>query len=123
MVIFCCSNDKNISIELKRTFLKTFEIKAPNDKEREKILSWILQSKDIKTNIDLNEISNKTHGFLFEDLKTLVHYAITDFYKTNNLEEKHVPKDYFFQALGESISQDNYLKIIAANFRFNAIKL
>ncbi|EEZ99865.1 Transitional endoplasmic reticulum ATPase TER94-like Protein [Tribolium castaneum] len=113
LILICCSSDKNIPIELKRTFLKTFEIKAPNDQEREKILNWILKSQDVTTDIDMSEIANKTHGFLFEDLQTLVHYAMTDFTNEKKSAERCVvSQDYFFRAL--DLMQSNYSESLGA---------
>ncbi|XP_044256953.1 peroxisome assembly factor 2 [Tribolium madens] len=108
LILICCSSDKNIPIELRRTFLKTFEIKAPNDQEREKILNWILESKNITSGINMSQIANKTHGFLFEDLRTLIHYAETE----NNLEEKFIPRDNFLRAL--DLMQSNYSESLGA---------
>ena len=97
--MFCCCNEKCIPGELKRIFLKIFDIKAPNDSEREKILWWILESMNAKTDADINGIANKTHGFLFEDLKALAHRAVTEFYSEHTNEES-VPENYFLRALG-----------------------
>ncbi|KAJ3662141.1 hypothetical protein Zmor_006500 [Zophobas morio] len=98
LVMFCCCNEKCIPGELKRIFLKIFDIKAPNDSEREKILWWILESMNAKTDADINGIANKTHGFLFEDLKALAHRAVTEFYSEHTNEES-VPENYFLRAL------------------------
>jgi peroxin-6 len=112
LILFCSSNDKDIPIELKRLFLKTFEIKAPNEQERESILWWIIKTNEIKTDVDLNNIANKTHGFFFEDLRTLVLHAVTEFHNNNNNTKSNLPEHYFLQAV--ELMQLNYNESLGA---------
>lgn len=100
MILFCSSNEKSaIPVGLKRLFLKSFEIKAPSEDERERILQWILTEHRIETDgVDLKEVANKTRGFFFDDLKALVHYA--DLNRTKN-PGGGLTEQYFFEALGD----------------------
>lgn len=98
-IIFCCTNDKNIPVELRRIFLKTFEIKAPGDSDREQMLRWILEDFNIPyTSVNLSNLANKTHGFLFEDLKALVQYALYEIHKNN--DDYDILEQHFIKALG-----------------------
>jgi AAA+ superfamily predicted ATPase len=123
LILFCSSNDKDIPIELKRLFLKTFEIKAPNEQERESILWWIIKTNEIKTDVDLNNIANKTHGFFFEDLRTLVLHAVTEFHNNHNNTKSNLPEHYFLQAVGMVHKIRIQIKYIIFHFRINAVKL
>ncbi|XP_072375630.1 peroxisomal ATPase PEX6 [Diabrotica undecimpunctata] len=75
VLLFCCSNQKEIPPDLKKLFLQTFDICTPSDLERERHLRWICEERNIETDIDFSEVANKTHGFVFEDLRALVYYA------------------------------------------------
>lgn len=95
LLVFCCTNDKNIPTDLKKLFLESFDVIAPNDIQREKNFQWILEDEKLVANFDLREVANKTHGFYFEDLRALVYYAKRNFVKENGsgkqiiLEEPH----------------------------------
>lgn len=89
--------------------MKIFELKSPTESERGSILEWFFQTLCIEINCDLNKIANRTHGFLFEDLKTLIDFALIDFYREQkiNLEildfskfSKALPEKYLLEALG-----------------------
>ncbi|CAH0547485.1 unnamed protein product [Brassicogethes aeneus] len=75
ILLFCCSNEKNIPSELQRIFLETFTISSPNDVQRKDLLKWIMDKNKINYKVNLDHVANKTHGFLFEDLKALVYFS------------------------------------------------
>lgn len=75
LILICSSNIQDLPSELSRLFLEIIEIKAPNSKERCEMLKWILKCKNLRYKFDLNELANKTNGFLLEDLKALTYYA------------------------------------------------
>lgn len=68
------SNSKELPSDLGRMFLETIKINAPSQEERELLLSWILANESLTSDY-VKDIAAKTHGFLFEDLKALVHFA------------------------------------------------
>ncbi|KAJ8930076.1 hypothetical protein NQ314_017183 [Rhamnusium bicolor] len=100
VILFCCSNEKDIPADLKKIFLETFDINAPHCSEREQNLRWILEERSIKTNVNLSEIANKTHGFFFEDLNALVYYAKID----NKIMSSHIERNI--------LTQENFLTAI-----------
>ncbi|KAL1516916.1 hypothetical protein ABEB36_000748 [Hypothenemus hampei] len=109
VVLFCCTSSKDIPIELKRAFLEIFDINAPTSEEREQILKWLLEKNDIALkNIDLKAIANKTNGFYFKDLQTLVHYI------EHNLENftDELGQKYFENAI--DFMQSNYSESLGA---------
>ncbi|KAL3275964.1 hypothetical protein HHI36_020696 [Cryptolaemus montrouzieri] len=75
LILFCSSNEENISGRLKREFLEIFKINVLTEEERTKNLEWLLESYGLSYEGDIHEISQKTNSFLFEDLKALVHKA------------------------------------------------
>lgn len=103
VILFCCSNSKDIPAEFKRVFLEIFDINAPTDLEREKILTWVIEKNDIELEaVDLKKVANKTHGFYFEDLKALVYYAESSFYKKCGDGDRAVLKEEDFEyAIGK----------------------
>lgn len=99
IMVFCCTNDKSIPVELRRIFLKTFEIKAPSELDRGQMLQWILEDLKVpSTSVNLNNFANKTHGFLFEDLKALVQSALCELHQNNY--DYDVLEQYLDKALG-----------------------
>ncbi|KAJ8919711.1 hypothetical protein NQ315_006239 [Exocentrus adspersus] len=78
VLLFCCSNSKTIPTDLKKLFLETFDVDAPDAMQRKENLRWIIQDRDTNTDANLDEVADKTHGFFFEDLKALVYFAERD---------------------------------------------
>lgn len=74
IILICVSNSKELPSDLGRMFLETIKINAPSQEERELLLSWILANESLTSDY-VKDIAAKTHGFLFEDLKALVHFA------------------------------------------------
>lgn len=101
VILFACSNSKTVPVDLKKNFLETFEIDAPDAVQREEILTWILEERGAKIEADLGEIANKTHGFFFEDLKALVYYAEMDGMKLESDGETVVTEVNFLSAIGD----------------------
>lgn len=98
ILLFCCSNKSNTPTELKKLFLETFEISAPDDTQRQLNLKWILEDERLEVDFDLQKVANKTHGFYFEDTKALVYYA-----KKNSMEKKGdevLKEEHFNEAIG-----------------------
>lgn len=75
IILICLANENDIPSDLSRLFLDIFHIKSPNQTERFELLKWIININNIKCDLNLNDVANKTHGFLYEDLKALVYYA------------------------------------------------
>lgn len=104
ILLFCISNAKETSVDASRLFLEVFDFIPPNKNIRFELLKWILNSKNLKTSADIEDISNKTHGFVFEDLNTLVYYAQRNYlleYSECNLDRPHLLSDVHFEkALG-----------------------
>ncbi|XP_056631650.1 peroxisomal ATPase PEX6 isoform X1 [Diorhabda sublineata] len=110
IVLFCCSNQKDISVNLKHLFLQTFEIKTSTDIQRELNLKWICEEKDEITDLDFHDLANKTHGFVFEDLKALVYHAEKTSRCSNNC--KIINMESFIEAI--DYMQRNYNESIGA---------
>lgn len=111
IVLFCCSNQRDIPVTLKQLFLQTFEIKAPTDTQRELSLKWICEEKNKITDVDFHTIANKTHGFFFEDLEALVYHA-----ERNSLKHSNSCKNIDIETFTEAIDymQRNYNESIGA---------
>lgn len=79
-------------------FLKILDIEAPTVIQREQILLWLLKSKNIQIEGDLNVIASKCHGLYYEDLEALVFHALKMSYSDGF--EGFINEKYFFKALG-----------------------
>ncbi|KAG5864634.1 hypothetical protein JTB14_031602 [Gonioctena quinquepunctata] len=101
--LFCCSNQKDIPTNLKKLFLETFDIGVPTESQRQLHLRWILEEGDFNTNADLSEIANKTHGFLYEDLRALVYYARKELRKTSGSSDTNLGEKHFMEAIGMNL--------------------
>ncbi|KAJ8936011.1 hypothetical protein NQ318_000669 [Aromia moschata] len=113
VILFCCSNEKNIHANLKKIFLETFEINAPDAKQREEMLEWILEERNVGSGTNLNDIANKTPGFYFEDLKALVYYAISNSKNVlSEAEKAMLSEENFTKAI--DYMQSNYSQSIGA---------
>lgn len=99
IIVVCISNKKEIHSDLKRMFLKIFDIETPTASEREQILSWLLTRKNLNISGDLNAIASKCHGFYYEDLEALVFHAL----KMNYADQfdGFINEECFFKALGK----------------------
>lgn len=101
LLLFCCTNDKNIPTDLKKLFLESFDITAPNDTQREENLKWILEDENLRVDFDLQKVANKIHGFYFEDIKALVYYTKGNFRRKNGvLKEVVLNEEHFADAIG-----------------------
>lgn len=106
VILFCCTNCKDIPAELKRMFLEIFQIDSPDDTERELMLEWILRKNDIDLGVGVNlkSVASKTNGFYFEDLAALVYYAENNFYKsTRRCPKIALDNDDLAKAIGKSV--------------------
>lgn len=114
VIVVCCSNTKEISPDLRRVFLETFEIDAPTDMERELCLEWILKKNDILLKgVDLKNIANKTNGFHIEDLILMVYYSENNFYQNSPKAECVILENDNFQYAIDYM-QSNYNESIGA---------
>ncbi|XP_031356547.1 peroxisome assembly factor 2 [Photinus pyralis] len=77
VILVCTSDSKEIPATLTRHFLEIFEIATPNTAQRAEILRWIVDARSIENNASLDEVAEKTHGFVLGDLRALVFYAKT----------------------------------------------
>ncbi|CAG9864772.1 unnamed protein product [Phyllotreta striolata] len=75
ILLFCCTDQDTIPSNLRKSFLETFEIRAPTGDERAEALKWITAGCKLDSGVDFDEIAQKTHGFFYEDLKALIYYA------------------------------------------------
>ncbi|KAK5640545.1 hypothetical protein RI129_011356 [Pyrocoelia pectoralis] len=75
LILLCTTDSKEIPAALTRHFLETFEISTPNTAQRVENLQWIIQSQNLTNNANLDEVAEKTHGFVLGDLNALVFYA------------------------------------------------
>lgn len=98
VIVVCISNQRKIHSDLKRTFLRIIDIRAPTPQEREGMLRWLLQYKGFNIKGDLLAVASKCHGFYYEDLEALVFHALK--MKYSNGFEGFIEEDYFFKALG-----------------------
>ncbi|CAG9816067.1 unnamed protein product [Phaedon cochleariae] len=105
VLLFCCSNKKDVPTDLKKLFLECFEISAPSDIQREQNMRWILDEKDFRTEANLADIANKTHGFYFGDLQALIYYAQKDF-RSTSIGEVNLGDVNFLKAIDHM--QKNY---------------
>lgn len=103
IIVVCISNKKQIHADLKRMFLKIFNIEVPTVAQREQMLLWLLKCKGLKPPSDLNAIASKCHGFYYEDLEALVFHSLKMSYSCG-LNDGPINEEHFFKALG------NYLK-------------
>lgn len=102
--VFCCSNDKKLPTDLKKLFLQTFDVTAPNDIQREQNLKWILEDEKLKVDFDLQKVANKIHGFYFEDIRALVYYAKKKYLEEKgNLKNVVLGEEHFGDAIGKNI--------------------
>ncbi|CAH1966793.1 unnamed protein product [Acanthoscelides obtectus] len=83
VLLFCSTSSKTTPFSLKKLFIDTFEVTL-NDTDRKENIRWILEDRGLKTDMNLEEIENKTKGLVFEDLRALVYYAEVDARKRNN---------------------------------------
>lgn len=82
--------------------MDTFTIDSPNRQQRENNLKWILDMNMISHNVNINEIADKTHGFLFDDLKALMYYAQNDAkFNNNNNSNAIITNENFLKSLGK----------------------
>lgn len=119
VIVICISNKKEIHSDLKRIFLKIFDIDAPSVTQREQILQWLLNRKHLNIRGDLNEIASKCHGFYYGDLEALVFHAL----KMNFTEwfDGFINGECFFKALGnDALIRGFKMFGIKIHFRFNA---
>lgn len=98
IIVICISNKKEIHSDLKRIFLKIFDIDAPTVTQREQMLLWLLNHKNLNIRGDLNAIASKCHGFYYEDVEALVFHAL----KMNFTEgfDGFINEECFYKALG-----------------------
>ncbi|VEN36997.1 unnamed protein product [Callosobruchus maculatus] len=102
VLLFCSTSAKTTPFSLKKLFLETFEVTVA-DTERKENLRWILEERGLKTNMNFDEVTNKTKGLVLEDLRALVYYAEVDARKRNKeglLDEDSIDKAIeFMQAI------------------------
>ncbi|KAF5299683.1 hypothetical protein FQA39_LY11478 [Lamprigera yunnana] len=75
LILICSSNTKNVPATLSRQFLEEFEIAPLDGPQRCETLQWIIDCKNVNNKAVLEEVADKTRGFVFEDLRALVYYA------------------------------------------------
>ncbi|XP_071053095.1 peroxisomal ATPase PEX6 isoform X2 [Onthophagus taurus] len=110
VILICLSNSKDLQPDCSRIFLETFDFGSLNQEERCSVLEWLIKVQfGIQKDVDCNDISGKTHGFLFEDLKALVYYSYKNAYEKNRNE---MISDDFYKAL--DILQANYTESLGA---------
>lgn len=125
VILFACSNSKTVPADLKKLFLESFEIDAPDAAQREEILRWILEERGAETEADLRGIADKTHGFFFEDLKALTYHAATDRKMSEGDEDDLITEENFASAIGDCQLLAKILSIVIffLFFRFHAREL
>ncbi|KAK4873529.1 hypothetical protein RN001_015558 [Aquatica leii] len=75
LILICVSNSKEVPVQLSRDFLEVFEVSTPGTQQRYENLAWILRLQNLKHEVHLENVAEKTHGFLFEDLRALTFFA------------------------------------------------
>ncbi|GLV42680.1 Peroxin 6 [Carabus blaptoides fortunei] len=80
IILMCLSNSKDLASDLSRTFLETFTIDTPNQAQRTSLLRWLARSKNLSSQVDLEDIGAKTHGFMMGDLDALLYHAMKHWY-------------------------------------------
>ncbi|KAF5297408.1 hypothetical protein FQR65_LT01339 [Abscondita terminalis] len=75
LILICASNTKEVPVQLSRDFLEVFDIATPNSAQRSENLTWILSHRNLRHDIDVESVGERTHGFLFEDLRALTFFA------------------------------------------------
>lgn len=130
IIVICCCNEKLAAVQLKRVFLETFQVDAPDERQREQLLRWIILEEhgfDGDVSSLLHEVANKTHGFFYGDLQALVYYAFNN-RKLNPTSDVVTKADItldkydFMKALG-SYCIVSSIVIICQVFRSYAIEL
>ncbi|KAI4472046.1 aaa-family atpase [Holotrichia oblita] len=101
LIVICISNSKDVPAELSRIFLEVFEFGAPDQDEGAKILEWMLEERALESDVDMNEIAGKTHGFFYGDLAALVYYAHKNGFENRTTGLLSLIKDDFDVALGK----------------------
>ncbi|KAI4472009.1 aaa-family atpase [Holotrichia oblita] len=101
LIVICISNSKDVPAELSRIFLEVFEFGAPDQDDRAKILEWMLEERALESDVDMNEIAGKTHGFFYGDLAALVYYAHKNGFENRTTGLLSLIKDDFDVALGK----------------------
>lgn len=102
IVLLCLSNTKELSSDLTRTFLETFEIEAPTQAERNDLLRWLMLTRHMDSETPLSKIAAKTHGFLLGDLDALISHAEKNLYVDSDITDSKIclRKKNFDKALG-----------------------
>lgn len=104
IITICLSNTKDVHIELKKIFLAHFNISAPLEQDRLKMLTWLLKSKNLLTDADLSAVASKCHGLYFEDLEALVFHAKRLWHRKRSkpISTSTISEDHFLEALGKT---------------------
>lgn len=101
IIMIATYNSKIIPATLQRIFLETIVVKPPSEIERQQILKWIFQTNDLYLNNKIIEnLSSKTAGFLYEDLKLLV----TKYMKSVSWNNNVIDENIFDYILGKILS-------------------
>lgn len=111
IITICLSNTRDVHVDLKKMFLAHFNISAPLEQDRVKMLSWLLKYKNITTNnLDVVAVASKCHGFYFEDLETLVFHAKKLWFREYNdsSSRPEISEHHFMKALGKKHHVNTY---------------
>ncbi|XP_031782513.1 peroxisome assembly factor 2 [Nasonia vitripennis] len=76
IVIIATSNESEIPIDSETTFVEKINIGHLEQNQKCEVLSWLIKSKNLKHQVDLQKIAKMCSDFVLADLEALVLHAI-----------------------------------------------
>ncbi|XP_011493943.1 PREDICTED: peroxisome assembly factor 2 [Ceratosolen solmsi marchali] len=84
IIIIATSDISEIPIDTEKIFTEIIAVKDLEEEDRYQLLSWFIESKGLKHQADLQQISKMCSNFVLADLEALVLYATKNRYKIVN---------------------------------------
>lgn len=104
VIIIATSSESEILIDSERTFVETISIDRLEQDQKCKILSWLMEKKSLKYDVDLQKIAKHCSDFVLADLEALVLHAMKSRFKqisqSQNPNEMILSNDDFVHACG-----------------------
>ena len=105
MIIIATSNDSEIPIDSERTFIEKIKIGRLERDQRCEVLSWLIENKGLKHQVDLERIAKMCSDFVLADFEALVLHAIKNCLKsidmTKEIDTVELFNDDFIHACGK----------------------
>ncbi|XP_058789652.1 peroxisomal ATPase PEX6 isoform X2 [Phymastichus coffea] len=102
IIIIATSSESEIPIDSERTFVETISIDRLELEQRCQVLIWLMRTKGLKYDVDLQKIAKLCSDFVLADLEALVLHAVKNCFKRRNhlqnVNEMMISNDDFVHA-------------------------